>query len=74
MYLFLEFLHCDDDEIAHHLVLELEIYAVLLDDGPVEGLHLVHDVFLYTFEGCGLVIEVTGHLVGLKVDCILVDI
>lgn len=74
MYLSLEFFHGNDDKIAHHLVFDLEIYAILLDDGSVEGFHLVHDVFFYVFEGCGLIVEVAGHLVRLQVHGVLVDI
>lgn len=74
MYLFLEFIHGHDDEIAHHPVLDLCVNAVLLDDGPVERLHLVHDVLLDVLEGGGLVVEVAGHLVGLQVDGVLVDV
>ena len=61
-------------EVPHHFVLLLRWHFFVLYDRAVDCLHLLHDQLLHLRKGVRLVADLCGQLVGLQVNCELVDV
>ena len=67
-YLCFELIHRSEYEIPHKSFLQLRQYFHILDDGPIDPVHLIHYDLFELIEVLGLIIDLAGHMIRLQIN------